>query len=162
MNHDESPLPATGDLARGLDRVLVPHGERLTVRCLTDASALAEELEVQVEHLRRERERSGFLFDAAPFACLATDADGRIVEANRAAAELLGVPPARLAGQRIGRFLGAEHRRPLPARLAALRPGEADRWRAALTRGSAPVQLHCRMAEHAPAAACLLWMVTPG
>ncbi len=92
-----------------------------------DSSALEDsmkELRVAEEELRRqgdellewreavevERDRYRELFDFASDAYLMTDSAGLIREANRAAGELLGVPPHFLRGKRIANFLPIEDR----------------------------------------------------
>lgn len=50
-------------------------------------------------------ERYAALYDAAPVACFALDHDGLVVEANLAAAGLLGLPQAALVGQPFLRFV---------------------------------------------------------
>ena len=56
---------------------------------------------------RRYRE----LFDAAPDALLVTDENGKILEANAAAAELLEVPLSRLSGEALAAFVAPQSRR---------------------------------------------------
>jgi PAS domain S-box-containing protein len=67
--------------------------------CLAELEVLWEELESQADHLARERERYRHFFDYAPFACVVTDVNGMLREANRAAYEVLGAPAASLAGK---------------------------------------------------------------
>jgi two-component system, sensor histidine kinase len=50
------------------------------------------------------------LFESIPYGVLVTGITGTIEEANRAAGELLGVPPARLVGKPIPIFVPPEHR----------------------------------------------------
>ena len=50
------------------------------------------------------------LFESIPYGVLVTGITGTIEEANSAAGELLGVPPARLVGKPIPIFVTAEHR----------------------------------------------------
>ena len=70
------------------------------------------ELEMQNEELRRaqieldvSRERSFDLYDLAPVAYCTVNEHGLILEANIAAATLLGVARSSLVGQRISRFI---------------------------------------------------------
>src|SRR5437773_144734 len=74
-----------------------------------------EELRQQNEELERsrleveaERRRYQDLFDFAPDGYLVTDAMGMIREANRAAAELLGVAAPYLAGKPLANFVAME------------------------------------------------------
>lgn len=92
-------------------------------------SSRGSELEREVAELRRvcarlERERELYFefFDSAPVACLTVDRDGGIVEANRAAARLLGLPPLELSAQRLVEFFPAESRAELEAHLAQTEP----------------------------------------
>ena len=68
------------------------------------------------EAYRRYRE----LFDAGPDGLLVTDANGKILEANRAAAELLGVPLSRLQGKVLPALVAAHSRRALRTALLSL------------------------------------------
>src|SRR5262245_19784571 len=58
---------------------------------LEELDVMWEELQGQAELLTRENQRYAEFFDCAPDAYLVTDAGGNIREANRAAAELLGL-----------------------------------------------------------------------
>src|SRR2546428_463208 len=76
------------------------------------ATALAREIDLQREELATQTEelaravadmaaakdRYARLFDLAPTACFVLDGTGRIVEANQAAAALVGVDRAALTG----------------------------------------------------------------
>jgi PAS domain S-box-containing protein len=95
-----------------------------TLEALSNA---LEELQVTQEELRQQNEeltaarqdaeaqkqRYGELFQSAPEAYLVSDANGKVEEANRAAAALLGVSTAVLVGKPIFSFIAAEDRRPL-------------------------------------------------
>ena len=65
---------------------------------------------------RRYRE----LFDAAPDGLLVTDENGKILEANAAAAELLEVPLSRLSGEALAAFVAPQSRRALRRALLEL------------------------------------------
>jgi PAS domain S-box-containing protein len=92
-----------------------------------------EELRVQNEQLaaahaerdeayRRYRE----LFDAGPDSLLVTDENGKILEANRAAAELLEVPPERLPGKVLAVSVAPQWRRAFRTELVALTSGRKE------------------------------------
>ncbi|MGH7504364.1 MAG: PAS domain S-box protein, partial [Longimicrobiales bacterium] len=59
----------------------------------------SEELRNTTRRLEAERNLRAQLFDAAPDACVITDINGIVREANHAAATLAGVSPARLIGK---------------------------------------------------------------
>ena len=65
------------------------------------------EAEVRELARRSSEERYRSLFDHAAEALLLLDGDGRVVEANAAAAELLGRPPARLQGAPLTDLVGS-------------------------------------------------------
>jgi len=105
-------------------------------RLLEGLQSLAEELEAQNEELieaRRaleaERQRYQALFEEAPDGYLVTDARGTILEANQAAAALLGVPLGALAGCDLCAFVGEEQAVSIQAMLAHLQhAGQANTW----------------------------------
>jgi PAS domain S-box-containing protein len=125
-----------------------------------DAEALAHELKTQLEELRiaeealrlqsgklqdaldqveQQRMRFEELFRHAPVAYLITDLDGRITDANDAAAELLGTTPDHITGKSL-----AAHIRPgdeLGGQLALLATrGSIENWEAELSpRGGKPI-----------------------
>ena len=79
---------------------------------LEELRTAEEELRAQNEELRTaqaalqdERRRYAELFDVAPDALFVTDVDGRIVEANSAALELLEVPLRLVEGEMLTEFL---------------------------------------------------------
>lgn len=86
---------------------------------LRELSACVEELEAMQEEIRmrnielirahdqleRERYRYRELFLAAPFGSLVTNLEGVVIEANRAAGGLLGVPARRLEGKALPLFV---------------------------------------------------------
>lgn len=101
---------------------------------LAELSAAIEELKVAEEELTSrseqlaearaqaqfERVRHRELFMAAPFGQLVTDLKGIIIEGNRAAGDLLGIPPADLAGK------------PLPLMVSQADRGRFSHWIAVL------------------------------
>jgi two-component system cell cycle sensor histidine kinase/response regulator CckA len=64
-----------------------------------------EELQITREALERQRHRYLHLFEEAPFGYLVTDVNGKIEEANRAAARLLGVRQDLLPGKPFAVYL---------------------------------------------------------
>jgi PAS domain S-box-containing protein len=100
---------------------------------LEELHVAEEELEVQNEELRTmraelnaERQRYEALFNFAPGGYLVTDAQGVIQEANRAAAEMLGVPQQHLPGKPLIIHVPEAERKTFYAQLAAARAGESD------------------------------------
>ena len=63
------------------------------------------------QQLADERDRYWHLFDSAPDACVITASDGRILEANRAAAELLNGSQKFLIGRNLSVFSSSERGR---------------------------------------------------
>ncbi len=104
-----------------------------------DATALLHELQVhQVElemqndelratqsALEESRNRYADLYDQAPVAYLTSDSRGAIVEANRVAAALLGVPGERLLKSPLSRYVADEDRSLLARHLRQVWRGDA-------------------------------------
>ena len=65
----------------------------------------SDELRGAEQELELSRDRYRQLFDEAPVAYLTLGADGRIEEANRAAAELLATPATELVGRPLSQFM---------------------------------------------------------
>ncbi len=117
----------------------------------------AEELEAQTEEITAqnealysagqavedERRRYQELFDLAPGGYLVTDQNGAIREANRAAAEMLGVSAERLAGKPLLVFVAKEERPTFYIQLASLQAeGAAHHWEMRLRpRKGAPLSV---------------------
>jgi two-component system, cell cycle sensor histidine kinase and response regulator CckA len=85
------------------------------------------ELEVQNEELRRmaaelehSRDRYYQLYDLAPVGYLRLSPTGRVEEANRTAAAMLGTSKPRLSGASLHRFVAAEYRDALRRHLRAV------------------------------------------
>ena len=88
-----------------------------------------EQLEVSQTQLAIERERYRELFDFAPDAYLVTDAKGIIREANRAAAELLGVGGDELWQKPLVIWVSPEDREQFHTRLPGVaRRGHVGEW----------------------------------
>lgn len=116
-----------------------------------------EELAVQAEQLAAshlavdtERERYAQLFDFAPDAYVETDGHGKIVEANRAAERLLGVPVRFLVGKLMQSFIGASDVRAVRSLLRELSDSDEPRTvEVQLTPRELPlVTVEARMASH--------------
>jgi PAS domain S-box-containing protein len=101
---------------------------------IEELNVLWEELEGQSEALARERLRYAALFHHAPDAYLVTDADGKISEANLAAAELLRVGDGELVDKLLVRFVPLGERPGFRTllRQAAAQTGNRSGWRASL------------------------------
>lgn len=116
---------------------------------LQEIEALWEELRSQSLELASERQRYAEFFEYAPDAYIVTDASGAIRDANRAAAELLGVPAAALAGKPLVSFVPEPDRREFRAatvRASAQPDGELSAWRTALQpRGAAAAKVQFRV-----------------
>jgi PAS domain S-box-containing protein len=116
---DDGASQAQGELEAGLQEI----------------EALWEELRNQSHVLASERQRYSEFFEYAPDAYLITDSHGTVREANRAAAELLGVPARSLEGRPLVNMVAEPGRRDFRARLvrASAQPeGEISAWRGAL------------------------------
>lgn len=82
---------------------------------------------------KREADRYRTMFESAPVAFIATDAFGKILEANTAASELLAIDPRFLAGK------------PLPTYVTADERGRFRRWIIDLYRGRVSDAFAARM-----------------
>ena len=130
------PAPSQAAQARadGLGRHAEPSPARsrgLLPDALEELNATVEELRVAEEEMRAqneellltrlrveaERHRYQDLFESAPDGYLVTDPNGRILEANRAASELLGIAPRFLKGRGLGTSVAPDD---LPTYTAAL------------------------------------------
>ena len=115
----DSPLRQQDLLAQAVGRLKM---------ALEELHLAEEELLVQNEELanahkliEQERQRYQELFDFAPDGYLVTDCDGKILEANRAAANLLKVPKKMLTGKLVTSFIINEERRAFRTQLLQLR-----------------------------------------
>ncbi|WP_414585838.1 response regulator [Scytonema sp. PCC 10023] len=77
---------------------------------LETMEVIQEELLQQNEYLAKQRQRYYDLFEFAPDASLLTNAQGIILEANRAAGELLNVLPSFLVGKPLVNFVAEAER----------------------------------------------------
>jgi PAS domain S-box-containing protein len=88
-----------------------------------------------------ERKRYGELFHSAPEGCILTTPDGSILEANQAAAALIGTRPDRLEGRSLYDFLSPESRTACRTRLHHLKNGAGvQTWEAFLESRSGDPQ----------------------
>ena len=101
---------------------------------LEELSVTGEELRSQTDELtaaRRaleaERQRYQELFESAPVAYLVTDPVGRVREANRAAAALLGVEQRFLTGKPLAAYVASGDRWAFRSTLSRLDRGEEER-----------------------------------
>jgi PAS domain S-box-containing protein len=76
-----------------------------------ELQAQAEQLAASTEAIDAERERYGELFDFAPDAYLVTDEQGKVLEANQAASNMLAVPARYLEGKLLVSFVANDDRR---------------------------------------------------
>lgn len=103
---------------------------RSLAETLETVRELTAVLQDAAEDIAREHRQAFDFFEFAPQACVITGADGRVLAANLAAEELLGLPRARMAGRYLSAFLGL--RAGVRARAMEL-PGGQRSWR--LERG---------------------------
>ena len=82
------------------------------------------ELRAAYEALDTERRRYAHLFDIAPDALLVTDIEGRIVEANSTAVEMLEVSAGVVSGKALSEFLPPPAQKRFAAALGTLAKGE--------------------------------------
>ena len=110
----------------------------------------ARDIEIVRAELRAEREKYTQLFDGAPDPYLVTDADLRILSANRAGADLFNISQRFLSGKSLSVFLSKDRGRFIveAARLASA--GESADWAFAIRpRERAPLQVKARVVVHA-------------
>ena len=86
---------------------------------LQEIETLWQELRTRADELASERQRYSEFFEYAPDAYLVTDEHGTVREANRAAAELLGVSARALTGKLLLTYVAEPERRDFRARLAS-------------------------------------------
>jgi PAS domain S-box-containing protein len=122
---------------------------------------------LEVEQLALERDRYADLFELAPDAYLVTDPYGIIMEANAAAARLLGACAASLRGRALELFIPLEQRGVFRGKLAAMAagpgPGRAA-WRGGLrcSRNDLRVDFTVgRIRHRALPMVSLCWLVRP-
>jgi PAS domain S-box-containing protein len=133
---------------------------------LQEIEALWEELRQRADELASERQRYTEFFEYAPDAYLVTDAQGMVRDANRAAAELLGMPAQALIGKPLASCVHEDGRREFRAHLvraSAQTDGELSIWRGVLAGPDdalLPVQFRVRAMPVADGGlAPLCWLV---
>ncbi len=101
----------------------------------TNEALLEAQKHAETQHQRAEFERQRYydLFEAAPEGYLVTDRNGTIAEVNVAAASLLAIHPASLAGRNLIQFIAGERSGEFLTRLARAAGGETQQdWEAQL------------------------------
>jgi PAS domain-containing protein len=141
--------------------------EELTEAALSACDALLRDLagvQLEYERLRAELRAavsaSESLFEMMPIACVMTDEDGVIVEANREAGQLLNVSAKRLKDRDFIVF--CEERRPLEGLLRLLAQGTSEALEATLLfrpRECRPSKLNLRVVRHPQGS--YLWFLAP-
>ncbi|WP_164913629.1 PAS domain S-box protein [Methanoculleus taiwanensis] len=110
----------------------------------------------------RRESRAADLFHIISDACLVTDPDGSILEANPAAAILLGSAPGILLGQRIDRFVAPGDAASFAARHRRVLVGEAvPAWELDLRQGGAVRSARATVtlcSDGRDSSACLIWL----
>jgi PAS domain S-box-containing protein len=99
----------------------------------SEADRELDELASMHQAVVADLDRYRALFDAAPSALLVTDRNLRVLEANRAAADLLDVKDRFLLGKPLAAYIEREHRR------------ELRTWPTQVLRGREPNSIHVRM-----------------
>jgi PAS domain S-box-containing protein len=133
----------------------------LVMQLLEELSTTLEELRIAEEELHQqvealasshqaveaERQRYQELFNFAPNGYVVTDPQGRIVEANRAAAALLNIAQDRLIRKPLAVFIANDDRRAFRSQLAWLQNGarvrEWEVWLQPRNRPAFPAALSC-------------------
>lgn len=123
-----------GSAARTVDALGVLHSLASSPKTAPDALALLHELQVhqveldlQAQELQESRaELESTLrrhiehYDTLPVGCLTVNARAEVLDMNRTAAEMLGIPHEEASGQQLSGFFGAEGGQRFLAALAAL------------------------------------------
>jgi len=118
------------------------------------------ELSAVRQELEGERRKYWEFFDGAPDAYLVTSPDGEILEANRAAAELLNISQRFLVGKNFTVFVCAERGRVhAQAKRLAEAGGSADWVFSVRPRERAPFEVACRVLASETGEHSLRWMI---
>lgn len=97
----------------------------------TEEELLAQNEALSAARMDAELERQRYcdLFELAPDGYVVTDAEGTILETNRAAVELIGAPAESLIGQHIQHYVAKEDRREVRRRFRRVVAGERmEEW----------------------------------
>ena len=152
--HDTTVQQAVDELLRSLHELRGGQDQLLAQR---------EDIEVVRAELRAEREKYTQLFDGAPDPYLVTDADLKILSANRAGADLFNISQRFLSGKALSVFLSKDRGRFIveAARLASA--GESADWAFGIRpRERAPLQVKARVVVHATEEGVELhWILRP-
>ncbi|GGX57694.1 PAS domain S-box protein [Saccharospirillum salsuginis] len=114
----------TGHWSMGVDALRLLHRLSSDPDHAEDAIKLLHELQVHQVELDLQNEaiqshehervevfqRYQALYERAPFAYFVVDVEGKVIQGNQAAAELFGIAPEQLEGQRISSFLNDRNR----------------------------------------------------
>ncbi|KAB8319986.1 response regulator [Tolypothrix campylonemoides VB511288] len=106
--HQQLLAEAMDEIAASLENLQLL--EEQMQASLETMEVIQEELLQQNEYLAKQRQRYYELFEFAPDACLLTNAQGIILEANRAAGELFNVLPSFLVGKPLVNFVAEAER----------------------------------------------------
>jgi PAS domain S-box-containing protein len=115
----------SGDMVRRLLQELATGIEELRV-AEEELVVQAEQLAASHDVIDAERERYGRLFEFAPDGYVETDGLGKILEANSAAASLLGVPVRLLVGKLLVSFVAEADRRRVRRLVSEAAKGSAE------------------------------------
>jgi PAS domain S-box-containing protein len=133
---------------------------------LEELNVLWEDLKAHSDRLTTEGKRYADLFEFAPDAYLATDPCGAILEANRAAVEMLGVEHAQLLGKPLSAYISMSHRAHYRQRLVALISEDGatrQAWRSMVApRGRAEIPVEFSVAgirNPRSSMLCLCWLL---
>ena len=144
---EEDSLHAKGELEAGLQEI----------------ETLWQELRTRADELASERQRYTEFFEYAPDAYFVTDEHGTVREANRAAAELLGIPARALTSKPLVACIAEPERSDFRTRLAgagAQPDAEVSTWRGtvAARSGNIAVEFRVRAMPRGDSGA-LCWLV---
>lgn len=153
---------------------LSPEPSRLLQQALKELQLVLEHLRVAQDQLLAQRDELSAMraqlvlergkywdfFDTAPDAYVVTTADGEILEANRAAAELLNISQRFLSGKNFSVFVCTDRGRILAqARRLAETGGSADWMFSLRPRERAPFDAACHVVASDGAEQPLRWMI---
>lgn len=94
-------------MIKRLEAELDPEARREMQMALEELDFMWQELQGEAAALVRENARYAEFFHYAPDACLITDGDGAVREANQAALELFRGSPEEIVGRSLGEYIAA-------------------------------------------------------